>query len=88
MVNNRIKKIRENLCNLWCKKRNHKSEIINGKQRNLEQDPEHRDHRTYRHRHHLRSDFMHGRVNERKGYTFWSVSLFLLGYITLILLSK
>ena len=50
-------------------KRNHKSEIKN-EQRNLEQDPEHRDYRTYRHRHHLRGDFLHGRVNERKGYTF------------------
>ena len=33
-----------------------------GKQEHLGQDPEHFDHRTYRHRHHLRSDFVHGRV--------------------------
>ena len=41
-----------------------------GKQEHLGQDPEHRDYRTYRHRHHLRGNFLHGRVNERKGYTF------------------
>ena len=51
--------------------------IQNHEQRNLEQSPEHRDYRTHRHRHHLRSDLLHGRVNERKGYTFWSVSFFL-----------
>ena len=39
--------------------------IQNYEQRHLEQDPEHRDHRTYRHRHHLRSDLLHERVNKK-----------------------
>jgi hypothetical protein len=30
----------------------------------LEQNPEHRDHRTYRHRHHFRSIVLHRRVKK------------------------
>ena len=61
--------------------RNHKSEIINGKQKNLEQDPEHRDHRTYRHRHHLRGDLLHGRVKiEEKAGTTLSAFLMKIPY--------
>jgi hypothetical protein len=48
-----------------------KKEIRNGKQEHLEQDPEHRDHRTYRHRHHLRGDFVHGRVNNKRAQNGW-----------------
>ena len=51
-------------------KRNHKSELKN-EQRNLEQNPEHRDYRTYRHRHHLRGDFVHGRVNNKRAQNGW-----------------
>ena len=42
-----------------------------GKQEHLGQDPEHRDHRTHRHRHHLRGDILHGRVKieEKAGTT-------------------
>ena len=48
-----------------------KKEIINhksnhGKQEHLGKNPEHFDHRTYRHRHHLRGDFLHGCVNKQK----------------------
>ena len=51
-----------------------------GKQEHLGQDPEHFDHRTYRHRHHLRGDFLHGRVNERKGMHFLECVPFLFGF--------
>ena len=59
------------ICAIRGAKRNHKSEIINGKQEHLEQDPKHRDHRTNRHRHHLRGDLLYGRVKieERAGTT-------------------
>ena len=54
-----------------------KKEIRNGKQEHLEQDPEHRDYRTYRHRHHLRGDFVHGRVNNKRAQNGWvALSLF------------
>ena len=72
-----LRTLSEKLCVLCGETKTQTKSIQNHEQRNLEQDPEHRDYRTYRHRHHLRCDFLYRRVNERKGCTFWSVSLFL-----------
>ena len=52
-----------------------KSQLKN-EQRNLEQDPEHRDHRTYRHRHHLRGDLLHGRVDNKRAQPLWNALSF------------
>ena len=84
MVNNII---RENLCNLWWKKPNAarsiptpfrinyqlsiKSKDYGTKQVTLGKNPQHRNHRVNRHRHHLRGDLLHGRVKieEKAGTT-------------------
>ena len=42
----------------------------------LEQNPEHRNHRTYRHRHHLRGDLVHGRVNNKRAQPLWNALSF------------
>ena len=66
------------LCTQWCKK-----EIINqksnhGKQEHLGKNPEHSNHCTHRHRHHLRGDFLHGRVKIKRGHSYKEYVLSLL----------
>ena len=50
-----------------CGAKKNKLKLFNhGKKRHLEQDSEHFNHRTHRHRNHLRGDFVHGRVIRHK----------------------
>ena len=57
----------------------HTLKPFNHEQRNLEQDPEHRHYCTYRHRHHLRGDFLHGRVDNKRAQPLWNALSFLSG---------
>ena len=43
--------------------------------KNLEENTEHRDYRTHGHRHHLRGDFVHGRVIKTKKESYFRNSL-------------
>ena len=58
-----LKELRGTPCYSVVKQHNTKLKLFNHEQRNLEQDPEHFNYRSHRHRNHLRGDFLHGRVN-------------------------